>query len=436
MKVSVVVVTYEAHYQYLPQALASIDYTEAEIILVNNSNEGTTLGPIPNVKIINLPKPVQVGAARNLGVLVTTSDIIVFLDSDDWFIPNAIDRMVYEYKQEEVPTIIFGDVIKGLDNSVYQPKDYGTINNKDLKATPLRTANRPYCCLIPKAYHLQYPFDENLASWEDLVYEIDHWLARLPSRKIDAVIYYYRWNNAGRRAIMDVNSDVYNKAIWNEVQGFIDERYSPYLKGEIQMPCGTCGQKPRKIISNSTDANAVRRSLEIESDEIAYLEYVGDEVSRSVTGPITKLSYNFGRSPQRKKRKLIVTKPKDAVNTVYEVHIQDVSGLSSINMQGFNLFMVRKEVIVKQAAPSMTTKIETVAVPVAPVTIEEPVETVISFSQPTPVSDFTIKGMEAELKTGVDAATVEYWLLAEKDSERPRKGMIDLLETTLDAVPS
>jgi glycosyltransferase involved in cell wall biosynthesis len=98
MKISVIIPAYNAE-QYVAKAVESClsqTYAPHEIIVVDNgSTDGTAKVaesfPSP-VRVIRLAENVGVSAARNQGVRASTGDWLAFLDADDWFLPEKLER--------------------------------------------------------------------------------------------------------------------------------------------------------------------------------------------------------------------------------------------------------------------------------------------------------------------------------------------------------
>lgn len=104
-KMSVIVITYNTQEEYLKKCLDSIikqSLNEIEIILVNDgSNNGaqeicTKYANQDNrIKLINQSNKGE-SVARNVGIENTTTDHIIFVDSDDW-IEQETCQKVYQY---------------------------------------------------------------------------------------------------------------------------------------------------------------------------------------------------------------------------------------------------------------------------------------------------------------------------------------------------
>lgn len=107
MKLSIIIPTYKQNPYYLYQCINSIfnqydfDYNNLEVILVKDDLEPqSTLDSIKNfsLKVIQVPRNLGCGGARQLGLKYATGDVIYFMDSDDFLFScyslNHIMRIV------------------------------------------------------------------------------------------------------------------------------------------------------------------------------------------------------------------------------------------------------------------------------------------------------------------------------------------------------
>jgi glycosyltransferase involved in cell wall biosynthesis len=98
MKISVIIPAYNAE-RYIAKAIESClsqTYAPSEIIVIDDgSTDGTAAVaesfPSP-VRVIRLAENMGVSVARNRGVQASTGDWIAFLDADDWFLPEKLER--------------------------------------------------------------------------------------------------------------------------------------------------------------------------------------------------------------------------------------------------------------------------------------------------------------------------------------------------------
>lgn len=99
---SVIIPCYN-HGEYLQEALDSVyaqDYSNVEIIVVDDgSTDNTREVAEANSKVKYIYQTNQgPSSARNNGVKNSAGDLLVFLDSDDWLLPGAIDTALRHLK--------------------------------------------------------------------------------------------------------------------------------------------------------------------------------------------------------------------------------------------------------------------------------------------------------------------------------------------------
>lgn len=125
-KVSIVIPTYNC-LGYLPKAIGSVlkqTHQDLELIIIDdNSNDGTStyLSSIHDERIIKL-STLGVGApqARNLGIEKASGEFIAFLDADDFWFPEKIERQL-EFHQRNP------DLAMSFTNYEHLTEDYQVI---------------------------------------------------------------------------------------------------------------------------------------------------------------------------------------------------------------------------------------------------------------------------------------------------------------------
>ncbi|WP_394139208.1 glycosyltransferase family 2 protein [Vibrio chagasii] len=125
-KVSIVIPTYNC-LDYLPKAIGSVlqqTHQDIELIIIDdNSNDGTStyLASIDDERIITL-STLGVGApqARNLGIEKATGEFIAFLDADDFWFPEKIERQL-EFHQR------YPNMAMSFTNYEHLTEDYEVI---------------------------------------------------------------------------------------------------------------------------------------------------------------------------------------------------------------------------------------------------------------------------------------------------------------------
>ncbi len=98
LKISVITPSYNSD-RYLEDAVLSVlsqDYANFEHIIVDGGSEDNTLeilNKYSHLKWISEPDKGQ-SDAMNKGFMMSTGDIIVYLNADDYFLPNAFHRVI------------------------------------------------------------------------------------------------------------------------------------------------------------------------------------------------------------------------------------------------------------------------------------------------------------------------------------------------------
>lgn len=96
--VSVVIPAYNAA-PFVGEAIESVlrqSYRQYEIVVVDDGSIDTTAAIVaayPGVRLLRQPQR-GAGAARNAGIRATQGELVAFLDADDWWTPDKLERQV------------------------------------------------------------------------------------------------------------------------------------------------------------------------------------------------------------------------------------------------------------------------------------------------------------------------------------------------------
>lgn len=101
---------------YLRQAVMSVAFDKSvEVLVVDDcSTDATALladeleDLYDSVRVVRPPKNVGLGRARNLGMSEARGEYIVFIDGDDYLIPESIDRLRSSVEEHAPDVIFFG----------------------------------------------------------------------------------------------------------------------------------------------------------------------------------------------------------------------------------------------------------------------------------------------------------------------------------------
>lgn len=133
------------HAQYLDECIKScLDQTvPAEIIVVDDGSTDNSLEVARKypVKVISQVNK-GLSSARNAGIMSSTQEYILFLDSDDKLAPNAVERI------QEVIDDTNADIVSPSFQT-FGLESYGLILMKDPKLEDFKTGNRVgYCSAV------------------------------------------------------------------------------------------------------------------------------------------------------------------------------------------------------------------------------------------------------------------------------------------------
>ena len=194
VKVSVVIPTYN-RIETLGRALRSVinqTFSDWELIVVDDgSTDGTVKMILSKYPAIHLHRQGHTGvsSARNAGVALASGEWIAFLDSDDAWLPEKLERQLSHLAKEPELRLSHTDEIWiRHDTRVNQPKEYaksgGRIYHRCL----------PRCCICPSSVLMHRDlfneiggFDETFPVCEDY----DLWLritAREPVHHLDEAL--------------------------------------------------------------------------------------------------------------------------------------------------------------------------------------------------------------------------------------------------------
>lgn len=228
--VSVIITTHNRQ-KLLSRAIESVflqSYQNIECIVVDDASEDGTKGyceSIENIKYIRISKEESKGGnyARNLGIKNAVGEYIAFLDDDDYWLPEKIEKQVNLLKEKQCSLVFCGRKLEYVkeNEKIFYREDLPRPEYKgDLSTEILMTICTTTSALIVKRDMLLDVglFDENLKFWQE--YEL---LIRLAQKTF---FYYVNEPLVVYRVDMKDSQRLTNKYYaWMEAVDYIKEKH-------------------------------------------------------------------------------------------------------------------------------------------------------------------------------------------------------------------
>jgi glycosyltransferase involved in cell wall biosynthesis len=261
----------------------------------------------PYARFVRTTENGGAGAARNLGVTYTRGQFLVFLDADDWLLPEYMERAIETWNETGygVYTDYIGKAMVG-DISALDPQLRRNVLHYDGKEAIIGFRAADYDCqrairqpedkpyiwgnvtmLIPKEWHKEAGgFDESLPSWEDA--DLSWRLARLGKCfvRVPEQLMVYRFYTGTRREI-GLEMGV----------GLIRQLRQKYEQiGQVKM-CGCNKQAPaprpglNQVLSSGNGAGIMAN---VNDENIVVVRYKHPNTGQHpVVGAATKTFYGY-----------------------------------------------------------------------------------------------------------------------------------------------
>ncbi len=198
-KVSVIIPVYN-NSPYLGECLDSVvnqTYKNLEIIIIDDKSTDNSLEVIrkyhdKRIKVISLKKNSGVAIARNNGVKIATGDYICFLDSDDYWVNDKIEKQV-KFMSENGYAFIYGDYAyfnNGKARRVCVPKSI--TYNQLLKDTTVFTSTVMFVMKQIRKSDIYMP---NIRRGQDIVTWWNVLRKGVVAHAADGLLAFYRTGN-------------------------------------------------------------------------------------------------------------------------------------------------------------------------------------------------------------------------------------------------
>ena len=213
--ISIVVPVYNVE-KYLPRCIESIlnqTYKNWEAIFVNDGSIDNSLEILKNyqkkdnrIKIID-KKNEGTGAARNDGINESKGKYITFLDSDDWYEKNFLEKLYNNLKENNSdvsmcnPKMVYDDVLKNKGINTFYFK---CINLKETPEKILRILSMPISCsklykkdiiISNSIFYPNYSFGEDV----EFLYKIFSVIEKVSKIEDYLYNYYQREDSATKK---------------------------------------------------------------------------------------------------------------------------------------------------------------------------------------------------------------------------------------------
>lgn len=420
--VSIIIPVGPGHENLVYRALDSLQsqsVTSWEVIVVNDSGRSMTqpMTGQPLAQAYPFITEVDSGQsgvakARNIGAKQAHTDMLVFLDADDWLLPGYLAHTIQAYN-DNPDTYVYTDWL-GFDGS----KMSGHVSKEFTIAGILKEALHPITALVPRAWHNEIGgFDESVSGWEDWFYYLDLVKAGHCGHRVGYQGLVYDYSSGLRR------EDSLRKR--NELLPEVRRRYK-----EDSMACSSCGGKRggngrssgvvpsqnMSMMSREVPVMAVKESAD-DNKMVSVRENSGNIGAHGVIGVRTRINYGRHRH-----------------GDVFQMHKDDYVAQPHR--------YVRMEEVVQAPQPTRPeAPVVAAPQPVAPLpvpVVEKPIvptseELVKVAMQPVPDDeievDITILPLTQIKRLELDKESATDALELERSSKKPRQSVIAYLES-------
>ena len=222
-EVSIIIPTYNSE-AYIAQALESVlaqTYTNFEIILVDDASCDSTLEIARNfgdcrLKIISNKQNRGVSYGRNCGLKLAKGNWIALLDSDDWYAPERLEKLLLVARAENADLV--ADDLNLIRNCESQPwstllqeNEQQVFSTKIIDEIQFVVSDRPNPINAKRNWSLGYTkplikrefllrhkieYDENIYVGEDYVLYLECLRQQARFALVPQAYYYYRTRDA------------------------------------------------------------------------------------------------------------------------------------------------------------------------------------------------------------------------------------------------
>lgn len=230
MKLVTAIITTHNRLSLLKRAIDSVyaqTYSNIELIVVDDASTDGTLEYCKNLPLqyIYIPKEESKGGnyARNQGIRAAKGEYVAFLDDDDYWLPEKIQKQVALIESKDCELVHCGkrlEIVKGekvkYRDLLPNPLEYGDMHKKILLTICTTTTN-----ILAKRDALFEVglFDENLRFWQE--YELTIRLAqRKPFYFVNEVLSVYRIDTSDKHRLTNKYEE------WKDAVKYIHKKHA------------------------------------------------------------------------------------------------------------------------------------------------------------------------------------------------------------------
>lgn len=288
---TVVIPVGPGHGRRLPAALDSLlgqTCRSWEVVVVNDSGEplGDVLRPYPFARVVETPGRQGAGRARNVGLEQVRTPLVLWLDADDYLLPEALEKMLALYAQSE-GRYIYTDWI-GLEGDgraeTHQAPDY------EPRAWLAQGQHAVTVLMATDHARAVGGFDEEMIGWEDWDFFIKLAIGGYHGRRLPEALMVYRYATGARREDSLRQRD--------DLLALLDARYGDYRLGRRAV-MGCCGQSNAgRAIQAARQAGETTPEAQPAPGGWARMEYDGArQGTTTYYGTDRRRSYRGGLDP-------------------------------------------------------------------------------------------------------------------------------------------
>ncbi len=293
--VSVIIPVGEGHYEYIASAIESVlgqNFEEWEIVLVDDTKYGMppeVLRPYPFVRVIHSGS-VGAGGARNAGLHAAKGSLSLFLDADDYLLPNSMEIMVTNYSVTGM--YVYGDWISEDADGV-RVAGYAT---PYVQRVWRDDGLHGVTALVETKRAIEVGgFDVSMAGWEEGDLFTKFAIAGFCGFHVKQPLFVYRTNTGKRRNTALASSDKLIK--------YLDERYGAYIEGDKKMG-SCCGGNGDPIIEAKRRIGELTMSIIDIQDGFTRMEFIGPQAGGMTFFGGQGRKYRGGNNPEERYEKV------------------------------------------------------------------------------------------------------------------------------------